>query len=875
MFPRLMTKRARAQMGTLGTILAISMITGLILSGSLAFISASTADGISQQFSTLNPVMKVQQYQTQLLDAEKQAAAAGEVLHTQLPSQGIRVEAQVRSYVQDYLVVASGSTLPLAGTPDQFSADIASLVSGQWPSAAATAGDAAPVAIAQSTAESLGIALGETVNVLTNKSEFQVQVQGIYEPLGLSSGFWEVDPHIATGFGEVGSFPVVYSPADFSRLFSIASLRMNLIAVPEALNANSVEQLLAALPKVNDLLRKTSDFSGKGMSQGGGLVSTLNGVQDALVSVRAVTPVPILLIVMLSIIALSQLGVLLNTSRNAETVLFKSRGFSLAKLSRANLVEAAVVTLPLALAGALLAIPLLAVFTGDWVHWLEPLLLGLGVGLLATGIVYLLGRQELQKPLNRETVNDSGRAKTVMQAGLVVLIAVAAGYSLWQFKIHGSAIIIASNGDVSLDWVSLFAPVLLILVFSLVSLMFLGPLTRILAAFRSRNVSGYLSRIQVSRRITIFTVSFALVSLAAASIVFASAYAGSWQAVNIKQNAIVNPSGAKLSLPQSEFKRLSESSFDSDRSHLGGLSSALNEGLNGSAALNLLPASYADKSLEFLAVPKGLEQVLPEGGAIEGRSELLELAGLAAVSGIPIPAGSSALNLDLSSTYAEEEWVEVYIPQGDYWEDQPVISSVQNPTEIVVTLWLSDGRGGIQTFVKRFRGESIRSTVSIQLPKLEGEWHLIDIQTLQPYVGSGEYVLDWHGISIDSPSGATAVELGKSFVRDAVRLSGFFAIPELKRDYFTGNVVEAIPGLVPETMLESLGLAIGDTIEVQFPGSNRMVKVQITATAPAIPGTVGTLSIAVPLADFQQILLKQAMAVPKPNLYWFALSEAE
>src|SRR5690606_9476506 len=100
-------------------------------------------------------------------------------------------------------------------------------------------------------------------------------------------------------------------------------------------------------------------------------------------------------------------------------------------LGRANLVEAMLFTLPVGIGGALLAIPVMALATGTWVYWLEPLIVGALVGIIGGLIVYFTAQRELKQPLNREPGNDSGRVKTVLQLGLVVIVVAVTSYSLW------------------------------------------------------------------------------------------------------------------------------------------------------------------------------------------------------------------------------------------------------------------------------------------------------------------------------------------------------------------------------------------------------------------------------------------------------------
>lgn len=858
MFRKFLVKRARAQLGTLSTILAISFISALILSGSLAFIAASTSDGIAQQFSTLNPLMKVQQYQTQLRDHDQQRAAAEQVFAENFPANGFDVHQQIRSYLQEYSQIEAGTNLRQVATPDLFSVEWATLLSGEWPESSGS--DVVSVALSESSAEQLQASIGDELLVATTNNEFTVRVAGIYQPLQTETGYWVVSDSVSSGVGEPGSFPVVYSATDFSELFSTVSLRFTLVANPAELDANAVDQIVRSLPRVHDALRTNTDFSsGRGASSGGGVFETLNGVQDALVSVRAVTPVPILLIVMLSLIGLSQLTVLLNTARHAETVLLKSRGFNIGRLGRANLFEALLFTVPVGVSGAMLAIPVMALVSGTWVYWFEPLIVGLLVGLVGGLIVYFTAQRELKQPLNRETGNDSGRVKTALRLGLVVIVAAVTAYSLWQFKLHGSAMIVSKSGEVSLDWVSLFAPVLIIFLLTLLALVFIGPLSRMFAAFKHRKITGYLSTVQVSRRIPTFTVSFSLIVLAVASIVFAASYAGTWRMVNDQQNAIENPTRTSLSVPNQEFRWQNDNSMSNNRS--------APDGLLGMTELNTYDAFGLEVPIQFLAVEPSLSDLLTGGEPGDGRAELAAFAEQQQSSGIEISQDVTAIEFDLTSTKAQQDYI------AHEWYHEYISNSYHDPApaDVNFLLWLVNDEGQVQTVTGGLISSELRETAVIELPPREGTWYLARVHAHQHW-GSlvGEFVLDWHGLSLHRGEVITDLSLPGVFGRSEARIESWRPdTTQLNRSYYLGRAASTVPALVPEAMREALGLKLNEEFELSFTGSNRSITVVIAATTPTIPGTTQQYALAVPMVDYQQALLQRGMNIPKPNLYWF------
>src|SRR5690606_23549944 len=151
--------------------------------------------------------------------------------------------------------------------------------------------------------------------------------------------------------------------------------------------------------------------------------------------------------------------------------------------------------------------------------------------------------------------------------------------------------------------------------------------------------------------------SFSLITLAMASIIFAASYAGSWQATNARAQATENPSGVKLVLPITEMWAVD--GYSGSNPNLG------DEGVSGAAALNFFQATYRQEQFDVLIVPPGLDTVVTPASESDGRTELFEFAEHQHMLGIDIPVGTTALDLELTSSRSEERYQQF---PGSFWQ---------------------------------------------------------------------------------------------------------------------------------------------------------------------------------------------------------------
>src|SRR5690606_21914212 len=101
---------------------------------------------------------------------------------------------------------------------------------------------------------------------------------------------------------------------------------------------------------------------------------------------------------------------------------------------------------------------------------------------------------------------ESGRATSAATIAVTVLVLVAAGVSLWQFKLYGSPLVADSTGTPRVDPLTVLAPALTLLALATLGLLAFGPGARLLQALTVRrdSILPVLAGWQVARRVGIF-----------------------------------------------------------------------------------------------------------------------------------------------------------------------------------------------------------------------------------------------------------------------------------------------------------------------------------------------------------------------------------
>src|SRR5690606_33174288 len=112
----------------------------------------------------------------------------------------------------------------------------------------------------------------------------------------------------------------------------------------------------------------------------------------------------------------------------------------------------------------------------------------------------------------------------------------------------------------------------------------------------------------------------------------------------------------------------------------------------------------------------------------DGRTELLEFAEHQHMLGIDIPVGTTALDLELTSSRSEERYQQF---PGSFWQYPTGEFAEPEPARTQFVLRLSDGAGGILTVVETLTSAQTRDHFVIDLPQPEQSWQLIELNVIQ------------------------------------------------------------------------------------------------------------------------------------------------
>ena len=134
-----------------------------------------------------------------------------------------------------------------------------------------------------------------------------------------------------------------------------------------------------------------------------------------------------------------------------------------------------------------------------------------------------------------------------------MLSVIAAGVSLWQFRLYGSPVITTADGRQVVDPVAVLAPSLALIACAFLALAAFAPLAALVerAASRSRGATAPLAARQVARRVGTFAVPVLLVSLAVGGTTLAAAYSGTWSTLNAAAGELRNGAAVRAVLPSS------------------------------------------------------------------------------------------------------------------------------------------------------------------------------------------------------------------------------------------------------------------------------------------------------------------------------------
>ncbi|NJC23123.1 hypothetical protein BJ994_002199 [Arthrobacter pigmenti] len=767
-------------------------------------------------------------------------------------------------------VGASPTTTPAEGSLDAFAPG----------SNQETASGPIPAAMQASTAESLGIAVGDTVALEGADGTVRLELVATLEPSGADAAL--LDPVPVQG-AESEPTAVVVPPEAIPLLSGQPKIQWVFTVNAETVSAAALSGLADGLRELPELMGADPTINDGGVIPSGELAALLGAAADATQAVRAIVPIAIILLIALSAVTVVQFARLLAGTRTIEDRLISARGSTAGQ----HAAVAAFEMVPRAAGGALLGWavavmlgPLLS--TGSETEYLE----GVAEFAAASWTVPLLcatlaaavfiGVALLDAVRARGSGAEARRGAQVASFGILALLVAATGISVWQFLLYRSPLSETASGALAVNPLAAPAPALLLLACTALALLITGwSARRVEHRAAARTALGIpLAARQVSRRIASYIIPIALVTVTVGSATFTAAYAQTTSQSQEAAAQLGNGSDVRVTLPGPLVVRSPEDIPDLEPYAAIDSVSAASLAYRGEARLasvtvpllavdaaklpGLLSAGGSTVDAGHLASSLAYEPPVPEPAlvlrpsATQVRMQLTSNAMSGVTDGaanrratitawirteqgflVPLPAGTLTLSGPGERAHSlsfplPENLDPVAIAAVDIALERAAVSSSY---ELEITSIASDG--GVGTGETRFTDDSSLGMVN----------------GLFGVAQSGIEPLE-EGVGVRFP------EEGSVFGTAQVRL-----IPDAQNQ-------PPLPLALTSQLMAELDLAVGDPVSLR-PGGVEIAGV-VGAVSPVLPGTTESVAALTDLQAYGQAWLGSSSTQPRPGEIWLA-----
>ncbi|MGX5696930.1 hypothetical protein ACWKWP_12085 [Agromyces soli] len=540
---RLALARARARAGVLAGVAAVVLVLAGLGTAILDQTAGAAVTGLREGVGETQGADGAMRWQIRRsTDPDEQTAAGAAVLDRTLPASTSQWARTVESAPIEANADGEALGAPLVLLADDGAAARSTLVEGEWPDdpgaqQRAAEASARPTALHAGAAAELGLEPGSLVEL----GEERLLVVGTWLPVDAASPEWFGEPMLATGVSDEGAGPALVDEAALDDLPVAVRVRWTATARPSELTPDSTAALRDALAEVGPALSAEPGIGQDGLTTLGGLQQRLDEVLASLAAVRALTPLPLLLLAAGGIAALARLGTLLAGARRGEVVLLRARGAATGQLVRWQAAEAALIAAPAAALGCASGeLALALVRPGETRSWAVAALVGVAAMTLAVAMLTASAWAEARRPVTRGAADETGRWSRAAALGGTVLLALAAVISLWQFRLYGSPLVRSAGGGTEVDPLAVLAPVLTVLALCLGALALTPLIARLLerSAARRPGLVPALPMRQLARRAPMFASVAFTAMLGAGGLALAAAVAGSWQGFDASAAAI-------------------------------------------------------------------------------------------------------------------------------------------------------------------------------------------------------------------------------------------------------------------------------------------------------------------------------------------------
>lgn len=836
----------------------------------------------------------------------------------------ISMQAETESFE---LPIETDSDVPAIAAIQHFE-DIAShatIIDGRWPEP----GERIELAISAAAAEGADISVGRELTLTGRRVvDFEVEavVVGVFDVPDPNAAFWLGDPLLRVGVDDGNSFraigPIVTDletlledllPGRASISWSVRPLYENLLVSEVPALRRAVEGLTSSLNTAFQAQFGSSAAGASEIAVDTDLATLLSDARRSLTITRSSVLALVFQLAVLAGYALVLTAGLISETRRSETALLRSRGASPGHLVSASILEALVLTAPIAFAA-----PYLAARIVDALDTWGPLAdISLDLtpqpsaeafalaAIAALGAVIALALPTLRTARSFHSSTMGRRRQEsrslAQRAGVDLALLVVAAAIVWQLVELGPALAARVQGRFGVDPLLVVAPAVGLLTGSVLALrivpLLAGVAERIAAA--GRTVVPALSAWQVARRPVRYARSSLLLVMAVGIGIFTASYSTTWLLSQRHQSDFDVGADMVVQASPSRGDRLTSLQLIGAHESVEGVTASMPlnreltrlERIEETGFVGLLDASRAPEVVRIR------DDLAP---AFTTQMETL-VAARPVLGGIEIPGTPDALGLEVAVNH---------LPDPDSPDLEPVFVGrmaliVQDSNDILHRLTFGQlvpdlGPQRLETSLIPTAGESDAPSyplrlVSIELTSVIPDAPARDLELIVESISHRQPGGPWDRLDFDASPAAWSMEwtdtVTASQLSPSLRLSAEAEPSTLALNLHTGRFVggvptagfslrpagssmpEAIPVLVTQGFLEKANAEIGDQLRLSSLRIDRDL-VEIVGTIEEFP-TFAADSGEVFIADLPTV--QMAGLTPTGRLvtaseYWLALS---
>ncbi len=832
--------RANARAGVLVAIAAVVLLLSGLSTAVIDALAGSSTSGLRSGLSQAQGTAGAARWQIRVAqDPAAQADAAASVLDRMITPFDASWSRSIETAPVD--ATSGGAAFGAVLLADPGAAVRSELVEGNWPEepaaiAAAAAEAAEPATLHAAAAEALGLAPGDVVE-LAGESARRLLVVGTWLPLEPSDPAWFGEGVVATGATVDGAGPFLVAEASTLDLPAAIVVRWTAVVDSAAVTPESARQLRSELPDVEPALRAEPAIGTDGLSSVGGLQATLSRLLAGLGAVRAIAPLPLLLLAFTGFAAVTRLATLLGAARRGETVLLRARGASSVRLARDTAIELLVLGVPAAIVGAVAAeAVLMAVRPGE--------ARGPGTAIAVASVVIVgtllvvAGRAWLdaRRPVVRGSGDEVGRVARGLATGGGVLLVVLAAVAVWQFRLYGSPLVASASGTMEVDPIAVLAPMLVLVALAFAALWLMRPIDALLErlAATRRGLVPSLPMRQLARRASLYAAASLVTMLAVAGLTLSAAFSGAWQGIDRTASALATGGEVRVAYAGRDVVQ-------------GPDPLALDDGLDGVDGITAEGPVFrgevriGSEQATVVALPVGdAARVAPGTGAAGGAAALDE----SAAAGTPVPASTAAL-------------------------------------EVAVALDAPAGTGGVVAVTAWFLTESGAATpvtpvpvdvaegggaVRLEVPDAEG-LRFIGLGASLSGAAGADVLVSFGAITLD---GSSVAGPGFEVEREHLLTSKSPAA----RATLTDGGSDPLPVVLGADLAKRISAGVGDAFAFRVLTGGAEIDAVVAGVIPVVP-TAGDDGVLADLAALERYAFDADAGVPAFGERWIATSDPE